>query len=512
MSNQVLRVLHVDDDIFQLERMQSLLKRSQSKFAIDLTSLLRPEDLQRYLIDHSHFDLLICDVKFSEHELSGALLVEQVRSALPHAVVLMYSSFNDPQVIGTCLQAGADDFVMKDLDDDRLIKTLLTTYELCRGLRVQSNKQHSVLPSRHGIVGATLHAVAQRLVLILRSAVSSIHVHGESGTGKEVVADLLAEALPDGIPFVRINCAAITASLMESELFGYVRGAFTGAQNDRAGLLEAADGGWVFLDEVGMLSPAAQAALLRVLENQEVRRVGSTRPRKIQIKVLSATNEVLPDLVAAGKFRLDLWQRLCESEISLPPLRERVSEISALVQYFAGAMEGGPYQVSRAALQVLKAVPWREGNVRELRNCLRAMTELHVNRILTPMSIPPRVWDQYYEASSSDKKVAPPSTLAMLLPGDPEGSLDYAHWSDVLLLELARRAAGGKQMSLRQLAQIIGISRSTLSVRLRQLLESGLVTFEALSEMVNIHAPDVSGPRSRRQTVLTATNESASYL
>ncbi len=512
-----LRVLHIDDDIFQLQRLQEMLRAARTHRLITITSLLRPEDFSRCLEHNQDFDLLIFDIGFSAQGLAGPDLIKKARECLPDAVIVMYSAHQDAQLISECMRLGADDFLIKAPVSAHFIKTLLAIYDLCKSHRQISSANAAeadllVAP----VVGATLQTVARRLPFILRSAISSLHVHGESGTGKEVVADLLAKTLAPEVPFVRVNCAALSPTLLESELFGYVRGAFTGAHADRSGLLEAADGGWIFLDEIAILSLPAQAALLRVIENQEIRRVGSTRSKRISIKVLSATNEQLPHLVRLGRFRADLWQRLCEAEIILPPLRERPDEIVALVKHFAAVMAGGPYRVSGAALQVLMAVPWREGNVRELRNCLRAMTELHIDQVLTPLSIPERIWSQYHGVPQSMSVTSDATTpliddaeIPLHLRAAVDDNLDFSRWSDLLLLELSKCAARHGRLSLRQLAVRLGMSRSTLSSRLHALMQRGIVDYATLAQLVNIHESHVSDQRSHTQTADFATTEIA---
>jgi transcriptional regulator with PAS, ATPase and Fis domain len=288
---------------------------------------------------------------------------------------------------------------------------------------------------------------------------------------------------------------------LESELFGHVKGSFTGAMADKKGLIEAASGGWIFLDEVATLSPSAQVALLRVIENQELLRVGSTQPKQIQVRVLSATNEPLPLLVKEGKFRKDLWQRLCEAEIILPPLRERPGEIEPLVRLFCSVMPGGPYTVSETALEVLVSLPWKAGNVRELRNCLRAMTEFHVNKLLTPLSIPDRIWkclddevmpmekenEPEATAPAAIKTIASKQSEEIRISFDTTQPISYDHMSDVLLLELTKKLTEHRgKLSLRQLAKIIGVSRSTLSGRLKALVQKNIIGLNELVTLVGL--------------------------
>jgi DNA-binding NtrC family response regulator len=259
---------------------------------------------------------------------------------------------------------------------------------------------------------------------------------------------------------------------------------------DKRGLFEAASGGWIFLDEVATLSPAAQVALLRVLEANEVMRVGSTKPVTVKVRVLAATNEPIEQMVKDGRFRRDLWQRLREAEIALPPLRDRPAEIRPLVEHFCRVMSGGPYTPSGPVMEVLTNVSWREGNVRELRNCLRAMTELHVNKLLTPLAIPARIWEEAGERPKDG-----PAAGATPLQGTKDASAVSIPWhgtyddmADMLLIEMTRRFARGRtrQIPLRELAELTGLARSTLSGRFQAIRHKNLVDFDELTKIVNV--------------------------
>jgi DNA-binding NtrC family response regulator len=252
------------------------------------------------------------------------------------------------------------------------------------------------------------------------------------------------------VPFVTVNCAALAPTLLEAELFGAVRGAYTGAQTDRRGVFEAAHRGWLFLDEVACLTTTAQAALLRAVENQEIVRVGDTRPIKVNVRILSATNEDLGALVAAGRFRRDLWQRLCETTLILPPLSARRQEIPELIDHLARELPGGPFEVTPVAKRLLADLDWRDGNIRQLRNCLRAMTEHQTNGILCPQAIP-----------ASYLRPLPRSTLGALAT-TPTKWVDAAFTSAVTQL----RATHGP-LSVRQMALHLGMSKSAVARRLR---------------------------------------------
>jgi transcriptional regulator of acetoin/glycerol metabolism len=262
------------------------------------------------------------------------------------------------------------------------------------------------------------------------------------------------------------------------------------------GLVESASGGWLFLDEISTLSPAAQAALLRVVENNELLPVGATKPRTVDIRVLSACNEPLAELVRTGRFRRDLWQRLVDAHFELPPLRARRGEIGAIVRHLCARMPGGPYTISDAAVELLARCPWENGNIRELRNTLRAMTELAIDRHLTPASLPEAFWRVAAAKAKSeaeptscgqgdlrDLATVPSDDLVLRFDSTAPTSLRALH--DELLLQVIRRyhRVHGR-MTQRQLSTLTGLPRSTLALRLKDLLASEHVDSHELSALV----------------------------
>ena len=509
-----LLVWHVDDDPFELDRVRNALEQNSLDCRFDSPAKV----LERFR-RRPFADVMVLDINMGDENLTGIEVAKECRVKAPTAVILMCSSADDVTTIAECLKTGADDFISKRSDKGELSLRVANSYRLAKlkhggPARLGSEGGKVSKSIENKFAGATADRIANRAPLIINSAVTAVFVRGESGTGKEVVADLFQHSLPVSTPFIRVNCGAIAPSLLESELFGHVKGAFTGAITDKKGLLEAANNGWIFLDEVATLSMSAQVALLRVLENQEVTRVGSTKAIPIQVRVISATNEPIETLISQNKFRKDLWQRLCEAEIILPPLRDRSEEIPALVLHFCKTMAGGPYQASGPVMEVFQRYPWKEGNVRELRNCLRAMTELHVNGLLTPLAIPERIWEHLGDqpaiettadtepsksalgsdtnASKASKKIAAANSRGdngpeISLAFDPAQPLNFDDLADSLLLAVARKLAdtAGRQ-SLRGFAKAIGMSRSTLSGRLKAIVQKGMVTMPDLAELVGV--------------------------
>lgn len=490
-----LKVFHLDDDPFQLDRVHAALEKNAIDGEFHVSSFEEPAELLQKIREGHIPDVVILDIHVDERKDGGIVVAKEVRQLTNQTTIIMCSNADDVRTITKCLTSGADDFISKNSDRGELSLRVLNSYHLAQSKKGRSTAQDLQVLHRSSLRSLPLHAgqtcngIAGRMPRIIASAISTMHVSGESGVGKEIVADILEAHLPDKTPFVRVNCAAISPGVIESELFGHIKGAFTGAVNERRGYFESASGGWIFLDEVATLSLSTQAALLRVIENQEVIRVGSTTALPINIRILSAANQSLAEMVGRGQFRQDLWQRLCEIEIKIPPLRERKEEIPAIIEYFVSQMPKGPYQITRPALEILAGLEWSHGNVRELRNCLRAMTEFQVDRLLTPLSIPAHILEQE-ESREGDVPLKTSETGRQNQSFQVEyRSLEkFEDAEDRLLVAVIENLAqrqGGK-LSLRSLSRELSIARSTLSERCRRISAKGLITFERLALMVNI--------------------------
>jgi len=414
-------------------------------------------------------DICLLDIEMNGDPDAGLTLAKRIRSVFPQSIVVMYSQWDDADTIVRLMAAGADSFISKKSTFDELAPELLHAYRV-------SLRKRPIVPfaaSQGSLVcaGRTLEEVEARVPQIINSAVRAVAIEGETGTGKEVVADLFEAALKRSqgpVKFIRVNCGAIPAGLIESELLGHRKGAFTGADSERIGLLESANGGWIFLDEVATLSTQAQITLLRVIENQSLTRVGESRERRISVRFLSACNEPLEAQVNAGRFRRDLWQRLTETRLTLPPLRERKDEIAALVRHFCNRFDGGPFEVTQPALELLQRCDWNAGNVRELRNCLRAMTEYADSTMLGPNTIPAHVF------TSIAAMVPSPEVPLLISFALTEKSCHLAPLERRLFAEAIRflmKQPGNR--TLRTLERDTGLARSTLTSRLREAVKQG---------------------------------------
>jgi DNA-binding NtrC family response regulator len=336
------------------------------------------------ILEQAPFDLVITDFKMPR--ISGLDLVRHVRENFKDTEVMMITGY--PSVGGAvgAVKAGAAEYLTKPFTQEELLSAVRGVLEKLRIRRTAQAQTGQILHAPRGLLGES--AAMQKVFYAIAKAApttATVLIVGESGTGKELIARAIHYSSPRAsAPFVPINCAAIPEGLLESELFGYVKGAFTGANETRAGFLLTADGGTIFLDEISATSVSTQVKLLRVLQEREVCMVGSTSPRKVDIRILAATNKELLDLVKKGLFREDLYFRLNVITIALPPLRERGDDVLLLIHHFAhkfaNEMGKPDPKFSDQALQVLRNYRW-PGNVRELENvihCLVVMTDTDI--------------------------------------------------------------------------------------------------------------------------------------
>jgi two-component system, NtrC family, response regulator AtoC len=307
-----------------------------------------------------------------------------------------------------------------------------------------------------GIVGTAEPMLeVYRMVARVAPTMSTVLIQGETGTGKELIARAIHSASRrHQNPFVPVDCSALAESLLESELFGHVKGAFTGALTETRGLFEVAGGGSCFLDEIGELSPCVQAKLLRVLQEREVRRVGGTDSVKVDVRVIAATNRDLGALVADGKFREDLFYRLSVVTILLPPLRERREDIPPLANHFlesyVAANEQPPCEISPEAMAILVAYDW-PGNVRELQHAIEHAAALTSNPVLLPEDLPPKLVGA---AAQGGAPAESPLTLREAVRGHLGRVLKQARWNR----KLAAQLLGIHRRTLYRLTKRYGIS------------------------------------------------------
>jgi len=320
-------------------------------------------------------DLVFLDVKMAG--IDGVEALKKIKEIDPSAIVVMISGHATIQTAVEATQLGAYDILEKPLDTDRILVTLRNALKHL-DLHEENARLKETIQSRYEIVGKSygVRAVIDKIDRVGKSD-ARVLITGENGTGKELVARALhSQSSRAGEPFVEVNCAAIPTELIESELFGHMKGSFTGAVADRAGKFEQANGGTLFLDEVGDMSLAAQAKVLRVLQDGVVTRIGGSKPIEVDVRVLAATNKNLEAEIGEGRFREDLFYRLNVVPIHVPPLRERREDISLLVAHFVNLLtkrEGvAPRSFAPEAVERLTHLDW-PGNVRELRNTIERL-------------------------------------------------------------------------------------------------------------------------------------------
>ncbi|MBN1256429.1 MAG: sigma-54-dependent Fis family transcriptional regulator [Planctomycetes bacterium] len=380
------RILVVDDSTSTLE----VLQRNLTAEGYQTFTAQGVEDAIN-ILKTTRIDLVITDLKMPK--VSGIDLIRHVRENFKTTEVIMITGYPSIEGAIEAVKTGAEEFLSKPFTDEELLSAVqrsLTKMNQRKSLQASSGRATA---TNYGIIGES-PAMQQVFKAIDKAASTSatVLITGESGTGKELVARAIHyQSSSASAPFVPVNCGGIPDSLLESELFGHVKGAFTGAIESRAGFFHTADGGTIFLDEISETSMPMQVKLLRVLQDGEVCMVGSSRPRKVKIRILAATNKQLLHLVEKDIFRKDLFYRLNVITIAIPPLREREDDILLLIHYLAGkfAEEAGKPapKLSEKALQVLRNYYW-PGNVRELENVMQRLVVMTDDDLIDVPDLP----------------------------------------------------------------------------------------------------------------------------
>jgi len=379
-------ILVVDDAPDTLELLQRNL---ESRGYRVLTAPNAMEAIK--ILGTTAVDLVITDLKMPG--ASGIELIRHIRENFKDIEVMMITGYPTIETAVKAVKSGAEEYLTKPFTDTELFSAVERVFEKVHVHRVTHSPWHRSQKSPYGLVGES-DAMQNVFSAIAKAATTSATtlITGESGTGKELVARAIHYNSPrSSAPFVPVNCGAIPGELLESELFGHIKGAFTGATETRAGFFQTADGGTIFLDEISETSLSMQVKLLRVLQDKEVNMVGSPRPRKVDVRILASTNKDLPNLVEKGLFREDLFFRLNVITIDIPSLRERGKDIFLLTQYFATkfAEELGKPKLtfSENAFMVLKNYHW-PGNVRELENVVQRLVVMTEGDLIEVPDLP----------------------------------------------------------------------------------------------------------------------------
>jgi len=448
------RILVVDDERSMQEFLEIFLRRE----GFDVSTAGCAEEAM-VALESDDYDLVITDVQMPDR--TGLDLLREVNRSWPSTVVIMITAFANTDTAIAAMKEGAYDYVSKPFNVEEMRIVIEKAFEK-KGLTRENERLRTELRAQsrsRQIVGRS--APIQRVFDLIGQVAAtrtSVLISGESGTGKELVARAIHEQSERSKnAFVAVNCGAIPENLLESELFGHVKGSFTGAVSNKEGLFEVADGGTLFLDEIGELTPSLQVKLLRVLQEKTIRRVGDTQDRKVDVRVLSATNKDLAEEAGSGGFREDLYYRLNVIQIPMPPLRERRDDVPLLVRHFA---EKYSAELDRPLLEVTEAAMARlmdysfPGNVRELENVVERAVALTRGEAIDIEALPPTVIE--------------PQELVVSTRIPPEG-VDLERlindYERALLSEALRSVGGVKKRA----AQLLRISFRSFRYRLEKL-------------------------------------------
>ena len=452
-----LRVLVIDDEAAHAEAAAEALERAGCETSVATAG---PEGLEK--LSREAPDVVVTDLRM--HQADGLAVLRQARRLNPDTKVIIITAYADIDSARAAFKEGAFDYLVKPLDIGEL-RTAVERAGQELALRRNNLQLHRRLEERYGferIIGNTPQM--RRVVEVLRRIAptsAAVLIFGESGTGKELVANTIHQQSPRrDAPFVALNVASFPEGIIESELFGHEKGAFTGASSRRAGVFEYADGGSVFLDEVGDMPLGTQVKLLRTLESGEVRRLGSNQPIKVDVRLIAATHQDLDKLIAEARFRQDLYYRLKVVTVNLPPLRERKADIPLFLDIFLAefaAKHGKEIAgLTEAARRVLQHYHW-PGNVRELRNCIENMVVLTTGAVLDVEDIPTDIVEA----------VATEGLLAL-----PPGRSPVAQLTGKTVREVERELIGQTlehtSGDRKEAARLLGISERTLYRKIKQ--------------------------------------------
>jgi len=399
-------ILIVDDD----EDIQDILSDRLKKYEYQVfTASDGIEAIEK--IEEGNPELVLLDIMLPGKD--GIEVLNEIKNKYPEILVIMITAYGTIELAVESMKQGAYDFIEKPFDPEIVIIKVDKALE--RQTLIRENKYlRSELKGEYDeIIGKSKKIVeVLRMVEKIAPSDSNVLITGESGTGKELIARALHRNSPRSKELFRVlNCAAIQPTLLESELFGYEKGAFTGATTRKLGIMELADGGILFLDEIGDMASELQAKLLRAIQFKEFERVGGTEPIKVNIRFIAATNQDLHEAIQGKKFRSDLFYRLSVLNIHIPPLRERKEDIPLLTEHFLKVSNNRDIKISDEAMELLKNYRW-PGNIRELRNHIERITLLSDSKIIRPEDLPEEViLDGYSKSVQEEIAITPGTTI-----------------------------------------------------------------------------------------------------
>ncbi len=427
-----MKILVVDDE----ENIRTILKRTFQKEGYSVFTASSGNEALNEL-HRTSFDLVITDLRIPDGD--GLRLLKQINSLYPDTMVMVITAYASTESAVEAMKSGAIDYIVKpiNIEELRIVVRNALEKKLLQEENIRLKKELSEKYSFHSLVGKSKKMIEIfSLIEKIAPTNSTVLITGESGTGKELVAKAIHySSLRRDKPFVSINCGALPESLLESELFGHVKGAFTGAYTDKKGLFETANKGTILLDEISEMSLWMQVKLLRALQERKIRRVGDTEEKEVDVRIIASTNVDLTERIRDGKFREDLFYRLNVIRINIPPLRERKEDIPILVQHFIDVYNKKTGKsikgMKEEALKIIVAYHW-PGNVRELENCIERAVVFETSNFITPESI-----DDSIKQSISSKSIVLPNISANVIK---EGELDFESYIDLVRKKLIEEA------------------------------------------------------------------------
>jgi DNA-binding NtrC family response regulator len=450
MNKISAHLLVVDDDPVTVNLLKEVLTKEGYEV---ITALSGEEAMARGMEDF--FNIVITDMRLGDQD--GMEVLRSFKKLAPETTVIMITAFGSIETAIEAIREGAFDYISKPFKLDEIKFTIRRALEQRRLLQENRFYRQELLSKYQfkNVIGRTSQMFqVYKTIAKVADTKSTVLLYGERGTGKELIArSLHYNSHRNDRPFIPVDCASLVENLMESELFGHVRGAFTGALITKKGLFEEADGGTIFLDEVTNLSLSIQAKLLRFLQEHEIKRVGGTESIKVDVRVIAAANQLLEPLVNSDKFREDLFDRLNVVSIILPPLRERIEDIPLLanhfLQKFSEENQKNISHISPEALEILTQYSW-PGNVRELENTIERAVILSIHPIILPEDLP-----QKFLQAVAEKR---PEKIEEKQPLFPEKLLPLKEIEKSYVLRVLQETKGNKKKA----SEILGIDRTTL--------------------------------------------------
>jgi DNA-binding NtrC family response regulator len=452
MERNKLILICDDDPLFQMAVKQTLRTFGECRTAYNTDEALA-------IIRNQSIDLLLLDVEMRTPD-EGLKALPKIKEIDPDIAIVMSSGRTDFDTVREAMRLGASDYIPKDFEPEEMIHTLNQVFERRRLIRSKEQQNFETVSTQrqHSLVGESAPIKnLKKMIEKIRNSQANVVITGETGTGKEVVARQLRKTLPDGTlePFVAVDSATIQSSTAESVLFGHEKGAFTGADRSVKGVFEEADGGVVYFDELANMPLEIQAKLLRVLQEKEVLRLGSTKALKLDFRVVCASNKNLEEMVKEGRLKDDLYQRLCVLPLHLLPLRERKEDIPLLVTHFTQrhAVNATPLTFTPVALEALQNYSW-PGNIRELSNVIAYLVTMTESNEIDLPDLPPKFRD-----------LRPPANSQVEHKG--KGQTFYAQVADFEknILQNEYQACSG---NISKIALSLGMDRSHLYTKLKE--------------------------------------------